>query len=49
MKKKENNKGVAIGKKQTQLETAKKLKSLGVDFSTIHEATNLSLKEIEKL
>lgn len=42
-------KGLAIGKKQTQLETARKMKEKGMDFQSIMEITSLSLDEIENL
>ncbi len=41
--------GEALGIKKNQLETAKKLKEIGVDAKDIAKVTNLTIKQIEKI
>ncbi len=41
--------GIEKGKKIAKIETAKRLKELGIDINKISQATGLSIEEIEKL
>ena len=41
--------GIERGEKNKTIELAKKMKAQGFDFDTIHNLTDLSVREIEKL
>ena len=43
------NEGISLGAQQAKLETAKILKSAGIEINLIINSTGLSVEEIEKL